>query len=354
MKEFAEWEGGEGRVRNSLRDRFSRFALSAADEAVQASGICLDSELARRTATIIGSSQGGALTLEESYRLFYTTQSQRVAPLTIPRSMANAAASLVSMAHGLTGPAWCVSTACASSNHAIGQAFHLIRHGGADAALAGGAEAGLALGPLKAWESLRVMSRTACRPFSRNRSGMVLGEGAAVLVLEELSVANARGAPILCELVGFGMTADAQDIVQPSVDGARRAMRLALDDAGLAPEDVEYINAHGTATVANDRNETTAIREAFGAHADRLSISSTKSMHGHSIGAAGAIEMGAVILALQEGVIPPTIGYEEFDPECDLDVTPNQPGLRDVQVAMSNNFAFGGMNAVILARRFET
>ncbi len=353
VKDSDAWTNGQGRIRNSLLDRFSRFALKAAEEAVSSSGIVFDAALARRTATIIGSSQGGARTLEENYRLLYGGGGGRVPPLTIPRSMANAAACLVSMEHGLTGPAWCVSTACASSNHAIGQAFHLIRHGGADAALAGGAEAGMALGPLKAWESLRVMSRDACRPFSRNRSGMVQGEGSAVLVLEELSLARARGAPILCELVGFGMTADANDIVQPSVDGACRAMVLALEDAVLAPEDVGYVNAHGTATAANDRNETAAIREAFGAHADRLSVSSTKSMHGHSIGAAGAIEMGAVILSLLHGVIPPTIGYEERDPDCDLDVTPNRAGRREVNVAMSNNFAFGGMNAVLLARRFD-
>ena len=353
VKEFSDWCGVDTRIRRSLLDRFSRFALAAAGETVQSSGIEFDSVLAPRTATIIGSSQGGARTLEENYRLLYTSKGGRVPPLTIPRSMANAAACLVSMAHGLTGPAWCVSTACASSNHAIGQAFHLIRYNGADAALAGGAEAGMALGPLKAWESLRVMSRDACRPFSRNRSGMVQGEGAAVLVLEELESAQVRGARILCELVGFGMTADANDIVQPSVDGAYRAMRLALEDAGLPPEAVDYINAHGTATAANDRNETAAIRKSFGAHAERLSVSSTKSMHGHSIGASGAIEMGAVILALQNGVIPPTIGYEEPDPECDLDVTPNTAGKRDVKLAMSNNFAFGGMNAVLLAQRFD-
>ncbi len=353
VRDFVGWKSGDGRIRSSLLDRFSCFALAAAGEAVQSSGIEFDDGLAPRTATIIGSSQGGASTMEENYRLLYRSKGGRVPPLTIPRSMANAAACLVSIAHGLTGPAWCVSTACASSNHAIGQAFHLIRHDGADAALAGGAEAGMALGPLKAWESLRVMSRDACRPFSRNRSGMVQGEGAAVLVLEELSLARSRGAPILFEIVGFGMTADASDIVQPSVDGASRAMRLALEDASLAPESVGYINAHGTATAANDRNETAAIRNAFGPHADRLAISSTKSMHGHSIGASGAIEMGAVMLALRDGIIPPTIGYQEPDPECDLDVTPNVCARRDVEVAMSNNFAFGGMNAVLLARRYD-
>ena len=257
------------------------------------------------------------------------------------------------MAHGLQGPAWNVSTACASSNHTIGQAFHLIRAGGADAALAGGAEAGLTYGTLKAWESLRVMSRDACRPFSANRSGLVQGEGAAILVLEELERAKKRGAEILCELVGFGMTADAADIVQPSIEGGAHAMATALADGGFPPEAVDYINAHGTATAANDRNECAGIRKVFGAHADRLLVSSTKSMHGHPIGAAGAIEMAAVILALREGIVAPTIGYEEPDPECDLDVVPNEAREARVEVAISNNFAFGGMNAVLLVRRFD-
>jgi len=346
-------EAGRGKIRPGLLDRFSQFALAAADEAVCSSGIAIDSSLAGRAATVIGSSQGGATTLERNYRLLFGREGGRVEPLTIPRSMANAAASLVSMAMGLTGPAWCVSTACASSNHAIGQAMHLIRHGGADIALAGGAEAGLTLGSLKAWEGLRVMSPDACRPFSRNRSGMVQGEGAAVLVLEEMSRAVARDAPILCELVGFGMTADASDIVQPSEEGACRAMQLALADAGLGPESVGYVNAHGTATLANDRNECSAIRRAFGAHAETLAMSSTKSMHGHAIGASGAIEMGSLLLAIREGIVPPTIGHQELDPECDLDVTPNQAARREVEVAMSNNFAFGGMNAVLVASAWD-
>ena len=340
-------------IRESLLDRFSQFALEAGAEAVKSSGIEFDEKLARRTATVVGSSQGGANTLEENYRLVYGDRGRRVPPLTIPRSMSNAAASLLSMAHGLQGPAWNVSTACASSNHTIGQAFHLIRAGGADAALAGGAEAGLTYGTLKAWESLRVMSRDACRPFSANRSGLVQGEGAAILVLEELERAKKRGAEILCELVGFGMTADAADIVQPSIEGGAHAMATALADGGFPPEAVDYINAHGTATAANDRNECAGIRKVFGAHADRLLVSSTKSMHGHPIGAAGAIEMAAVILALREGIVAPTIGYEEPDPECDLDVVPNEAREARVKVAISNNFAFGGMNAVLLVRRFD-
>lgn len=340
-------------IRESLLDRFSGFALHAAAEAVAVSGIEFDEELAPRAATVVGSAQGGAGTYEDNYRRVYGEQKSRLPPLTIPRSMANAAACLVSMAHGLQGPAWNVSSACATSNHTIGQAFHLIRHNGADAALAGGAEAGLTYGTMKAWESLRVMSSDTCRPFSRNRSGMVQGEGAAVLVLEEMERAKARGAEVLCEIVGFGMTADAKDIVQPSVSGCARAMALALADAGLPPDAVDYINAHGTATAANDSTECAAIREVFGPHADRLAVSSTKSMHGHAIGASGAIEMAAVVLALREGVLPPTINYEEPDPECALDVVPNEARQQAAQVAMSNNFAFGGMNAVLVARRCQ-
>ncbi len=353
VKDFAPSDYGP-QIRESFLDRFSQFALAAGEEAVSNSGIEFSQELARRTATVVGSSQGGIGTLEDNYRLVYGERRPRLPPLTIPRSMSNAAASLLSMAHGLQGPAWNVSTACASSNHTIGQAFHLIRQGGADVALAGGAEAGLTYGALKAWESLRVMSRDACRPFSLNRSGMVQGEGAAILVLEELEKAKARRADILCEIIGFGMTADAKDIVQPSVDGAARAMSLALEDAAVSSDSVDYINAHGTATAANDRNECAAIRTVFGSHAENLAVSSTKSMHGHAIGASGAIEMAAVILALREGVLPPTIGYEEPDPDCDLDVVPNEARETPVNVAMTNNFAFGGMNAVLLARKFES
>lgn len=362
-EDLADWIAGEvrdfeppdygPRIRESLLDRFSHFALTAAAEAVAQSGIRFNAGLARRTATVVGSSQGGAGTLEDNYRRVYGERRLKVPPLTIPRSMSNAAASLVSMAHGLQGPAWNVSTACSSSNHTIGQAFHLIRNGSADAALAGGAEAGLTYGTLKAWESLRVISRDACRPFSRNRTGMVQGEGAAILVLEELEGAKARGADILCEMVGFGMSADAGDIVQPSADGAALAMSLALADGGIETEAVDYINAHGTATAANDSNECVAIRAVFGAHAERLAVSSTKSMHGHAIGASGAIEMAAVILALRDGIIAPTIGYQEPDPACDLDVVPNEARKASVGVAMSNNFAFGGLNAVLLVRRYE-
>ncbi|MCL4145854.1 UNVERIFIED_CONTAM: hypothetical protein GTU68_062219 [Idotea baltica] len=336
----------------AMCDRVTQMALVAAAEAVSQSGIEFAEALATRTATIIGTSMGGQHTQDDNYRLVYAEGKTRVHPFIVPRLMANAPVSWISMTHGLKGPAYSISTACASSNHAIGQAFHLIRSGGADAAVTGGAESGLTYGVLKAWEGLRVMSKTACRPFSKTRDGMVQGEGAAILVLEELEAAKARGATILGEIIGFGSSADAGDIVQPSLDGATRAMRGALSDAFMPPEKVAYVNAHGTATAMNDRTECEALRDVFGPHADALAVSSTKSAHGHCIGAAGALEMVATLSALQ-GIVPPTIGYEEPDPDCDLDVVPNEAREKDVAVAMSNSFAFGGLNAVLVVKRFD-
>ncbi len=337
----------------TLRDRVTQMALTAAGEAVTASGIEISDELAMRTATVIGTSMGGQHTQDDNYRLIYRDGKQRVHPFTVPKLMANAPASWISMEHGLKGPAWSVSTACASSNHAIGQAFHMIRSGMADAAVTGGAESGLTYGVLKAWEGLRVMSKDTCRPFSKTRTGMVQGEGAAILVLEDLETAKARGANILGEIVGFGMTADANDIVQPSLDGAARAMSAALSDAQINVSEIAYINAHGTATAANDKTECAAIRDVFGDHADRLMVSSTKSMHGHCIGAAGALEMVATLSALGSGIVPPTVNFEEPDPDCDLDVVPNEAREADIPCAVSNSFAFGGLNAVLVARRFD-
>jgi nodulation protein E len=234
----------------------------------------------------------------------------------------------------------------------LAQALLLLQTGGADVALAGGAEACVTLGIVKAWEAMRVMADDTCRPFSKGRRGLVLGEGAGVFVLETLEHARARGAPILAEFAGAGMSADAADIVMPDAGGASRAMRAALAQAGLAPQDVGYINAHGTGTVANDTTETRAIRAVFGAHADVLAVSSTKSMHGHALGGGGAIELVAVLGALQDDVLPPTINYLEPDPACDLDVVPNQPRERRIDAALSNSFAFGGLNAVLALRRF--
>ena len=335
----------------SLLDRVSQMALVAAREAIDQSGLQFTDELALRTATILGSAMGGLNTLDESYHTVYHEMKNRVHPFVVPRLMANAPASQISMAHGLKGPAYVVSTACASSNHAIGQAFHQVRSGAADAAVTGGAESILCFGGMKAWEGLRVMSKEACRPFSKTRNGMVLGEGAAILVLEEMQHAKARGADILGEVCGFGMTADAGDIVQPSLEGASRAIRLAMEDAEMPLEEVGYINAHGTATAMNDRVEAAAIKSVLGAHATDILVSSTKSMHGHAIGAAGALEAVATLMALRSGVVPPTIGYQEDDPDIGLDVVPNAARQADVKAALSDAFAFGGLNAVLAFRK---
>jgi nodulation protein E len=334
----------------ALLDRISQMALIAAREAVEQSGLDFRNGLGPRTATILGTAMGGLHTQDENYYVVYHEMKNRVHPFIIPRLMSNAPVSQISMAHGLQGPAFSVSTACSSSNHAIGQAFHLIRGGTCDAAVTGGTESVLCFGGMKAWEGLRVMSKEACRPFSKTRNGMVLGEGAAILVLEELEHARARGAEILGEIVGFGMTADAGDIVQPALEGASGAIRMALEDGGVAPDEIGYINAHGTATAMNDRVEAAAIKSVLGAHADKVLVSSTKSMHGHAIGAAGAIEAVATLMALKEGVVPPTIGFEEPDPEIGLDVVPNEAREAPVRAALSNSFAFGGLNAVLAFR----
>jgi nodulation protein E len=336
-----------------LYDRITQMALTAAGEAVGQAGISFEGGLGSRTATIIATAMGGLHTQDENYRIVYEEQKNRVHPFIIPRLMANAPVSQVSMAHGLKGPAWSVSTACASSNHAIGQAFQLVRSGAADAAVTGGTESVLCFGGIKAWEGLRVMSKDGCRPFSRNRNGMVLGEGCAILILEELEAAKARGAPILAEIAGAGATADAADIVAPAVEGAAEAMRIALADAEMAPGEVGYINAHGTATALNDRTEAAAIRAVLGPAAEMVMVSSTKSMHGHAIGAAGALEAAACILALSRGIVPPTINHEEDDPEIGLDVVPNAAREARVEAALSNAFAFGGLNAVLAFRAWR-
>src|SRR5215469_12040181 len=281
----------------------------------------------------------------------YFLKRARIHPLTIPLAMSNAGASHISMCHGIKGPVFTISTACASSAHALGHAFWMVRSGQAPLAIAGGSEAPLFLGGLKAWEALRVVSKDTCRPFSRDRSGMILGEGAAMFVLEPLQTALARGVQPMAEIVGFGMSSDAGHITEPSCDGAARAMRSALDDSGLACEQVGYINAHGTATEANDRTETAAIRAVFGSHAEHLAISSTKSMHGHTLGAAGALEAAAAVLALKHAILPPTANYTIPDPACDLDVIPNSARPLTVDACLSNSFAFGGMNAVLAFRR---
>jgi nodulation protein E len=337
--------------RADFMDRFAQFAVIAAREAVRDAGVEWTPELKETAAIVTGACVGGQSTEDAGFVELYQKGLNRVHPLTIPKTMANAGASHISMEFGLTGPAFTISTACASAGHAIGQAYWMVRSGVADLAITGGSEAPYSTGILKAWEAMRVVSPDTCRPFSKDRRGMILGEGAAMLVLEPLEAALARGARIHAEIVGFGMSADASHITQPSSAGAARAMRSALRDAGLAPEQIGYINAHGTATPANDPAEVAAIRSVFGAHADRLAVSSTKSMHGHTLGAAAALEALATVAALRDGVLPPTANYQVADPECDLDVIPNAARAAEVEYALSNSFAFGGLNAVLAFRR---
>ncbi len=355
FKKAAEVSGYDPAARFSAKelaflDRFAQFALISAAEAVTQAGVEWTQDVRERGAVITGTSFGGRRAEEDGYWELFHHNRTRVHPLTIPLSMSNAGASHISIQYGMQGPAYTVSTACSSSAHAIGQAFWMVRSGMAPMAIAGGSEAPMFLGGLKAWEAMRVISNDTCRPFSADRSGLVLGEGGAMLVLETLEGAVARGAKPLAEIVGFGMTSDASHLTQPSFEGAERAMRKAMLDSGMAPEQFGYLNAHGTATLANDRTETAAIRAAFGAHADRLAVSSTKSMHGHALGAAGAIEAVASILTLRRGVLPPTANFTACDPECDLDVIPNVARSLEVEACLSNSFAFGGLNAVLAFR----
>ena len=334
----------------SLYDRVTQFTLIAAKEAVKQSGIIFSGELAAKSGVVLGTAGGGVSTWDDNYRAVYEEGKNRVHPFVVPKLMNNAAASHVSMEYNLKGPSFTVSTACASSNHAIAQAFQMVRSGLSDVMVTGGSESMLCFGGVKAWEGLRVMSKNACRPFSANRNGMVQGEGAAIFVLENFDKAKKRGAEILAEVIGYAMSSDASDIVMPSKQGAARAIKGALNDAQLSPEQVKYINAHGTGTAANDKTECAAVADVFGRHADNLMLSSTKSMHGHLIGGTGAVELLACIMAVKDGIIAPTIGYEEADPECALDVVPNQAREVEVDVALSNAFAFGGLNAVLAVR----
>jgi len=347
------WDPGAFFDRKSLPlyDRFTQFALIAARQAVAQAGLDLPgSTLAARAGVIMGTAGGGLTTTDDSYREVYANGKNRVHPFTVPRLMASSAASHIGMEHGILGPTFTVSTACASSNHAMGLAFQMIRSGAAPMILTGGTEAMLTFGGIKAWEGLRVMTADAVRPFSADRSGMAQGEGAAVFVFEDMAHAQARGAGVLAEVIGFAMTADAHNIVVPSQDGAIRAMAGALADAGITPAQVDYINAHGTGTQVNDRVESAAIHAVFGDHAARMLVSSTKSMHGHLIGGTGAVELLACLMGIADGVVAPTVGHRVPDPDCGLDVVPNQARRADVLVTLSNAFAFGGLNAVLALR----
>ncbi len=335
----------------ALYDRVTQFTMVAARQAIDQSGIDTRGKLGLDAGVVLGTAGGGVNTWDENYRAVYEEGKNRVHPFVVPKLMNNAAAAHVSMEWALRGPSFTVATACASSNHAMGLAFQMVRSGMARVMVTGGAEAMLCFGGVKAWEGLRVMSKDACRPFSANRNGMVQGEGAGVFVFEEWDHAKARRADILAEVVGFAMSSDAADIVLPSQQGAERAIAGALADARLNASDVGYINAHGTGTAANDKSECAAVAHVFRRAADRLMMSSTKSMHGHVIGGTGAVELLACIMALREGIVAPTIGYEEPDPECALDVVPNVARQAKVTAVLSNAFAFGGMNAVLALKK---
>jgi nodulation protein E len=334
-------------------DRFAQFALIAAQEAVHDAGLSFSAGANERCAVILGSGIGGIESMHDGFQRLYVKGINRVHPLTIPRVMLNSAVSAISLQFAIRGPCFSVSSACSSSNHAIAQAFALIRSGMADVAISGGSEACLVPGLIKSWEALRVLAPDTCRPFSHDRKGLVLGEGAGVLVLESATHAERRGAHIYAELAGCGMSADAHDLLQPDVNGAARAMRQALRDGALVPEQIGYINAHGTGTISNDITETRAIHQVFGEHAGKLAVSSSKSMHGHALGAAGGLEAVATVKALAEGIIPPTANFTEADSQCDLDYVPNQAREKHIEAALSNSFAFGGLNAVIAVKHWH-
>lgn len=345
--------------RLDLLDRFTQFALISSKEAMQSSGLEVKEEERPRFGVVMGSGMGGAQGLDDSYLNLYAKHATRLHPFTIPKIMHNAPVSQVCMEYGAQGPSFTTVTACSSSGHAIGEAFHLIKFGLADVMLTGGTDAPITYGMMRSWESVRVLATgngdpsRACRPFSADREGMVIGEGAAILALEELEHARRRRARILAEISGFGMSSDAGHITQPTLDGPARAICMALQEARVNPEEVDYINAHGTGTRLNDATETEIIKRVFGERARRLPISSTKSMHGHAMGATGALELAATVMSLQRGVVLPTANYNQPDPECDLDYVPNQARSQPLRVALSNSFAFGGLNAVLLVRRFE-
>ena len=336
----------------TLLDRFSQLAVIAAREAISDAGLEDNGAVIESAAAIIGSGCGGKHTDEDTYNALYKQQKKRVHPLTIPRGMPSAAACMVSMLLGIRGPSFAIASACASGSHAIIQGCMMIQSGMAEVVLVGASDAPFTLGLLKSWDAMRVATTDTCRPFCADRSGIVLGEGAGMLVLESEQHAEHRGARVYAELAGFGMTSDAAHITRPDAQGIVRAMGNALKNANMEPEEIDYINAHGTATLTNDIAETEAIKQVFGAHANRLAVSSTKSMHGHALGASSALELVAAALTTQHGIIPPTANFTVADEQCDLDYVPNQSRRQDIHAALSNSFAFGGLNTVIAVRQY--
>jgi len=335
----------------SILDRFSQLAVIAAKEAVDDAGLVCGEEMLAGAAAIIGSGCGGKHTDEATYDQLYKQKRSRAHPLTIPKGMPSAGASMVSLHLGIKGPAFVLTSACASGSHAIIQGMMMIQSGMVDVALVGATDAPFTYGLLKSWEALRVVSSDTCRPFCKDRSGLVLGEGAGMLVLESEQHAKNRGARIYAEIAGCGMTSDAGHITRPDVAGISNAIKNALDHAQVSTNEVDYINAHGTATTANDIAETEAINQVFGAHAKDLAVSSTKSMHGHALGASSALELVATALATHQNIVPPTANFTEADEKCNLDYVPNAARKQKVNVAMSHSFAFGGLNAVVVLKK---
>lgn len=337
-----------------LMDRCTQFAVIAAREAVADAQIEFSPALLEKTGVIVGCSGGGLTSIDEAYYRLYAEKNPRMHPLSIPKTMISAATSAIAMEYGFSGPSYTFSTACSAANHAIGHAYWAVRNGQVELAVTGGCEAPITRAFMIAWDSLRVVSPDTCRPFSRDRRGLIFGEGAAMLVLEPMESAMARGVHIWGEVAGFGMSSDAHHITAPLVAGAARAMRAAVCEAGVPPEAFGYVNAHGTGTSANDSVEIAAIHDVFGKHAGNMLISSTKAIHGHALGAAGALEAASTLMALDEGIIPPTANFLGPDPTCDLDVVPNIARNTRVEWALSNSFAFGGLNAVLAFRSRES
>jgi nodulation protein E len=329
-------------------DRYSHFAAAATDEAVTQAGLEVPFANPYRVACIVGSGAGGLQTMETCYRDLFINHKRATHPLTLLRFIGSSASAHVGIEYGIKGPTFATCSACSTAAHAIGIGRDYIRHGLVDVAIVGASESVINYGVMRAWQAMHVLSPEGCYPFAKKRNGTVLAEGAGMLVLESEAHARARGAKMLAELLGFGMTSDSKDMVNPDIDGPSEAMRLALEDARLGPGDIDYLNAHGTATTINDRNETNAIKHIFGKSAKNLAVSSTKSMHGHPLGAGGGIEAVACIKAMEDNWVPPTIGLDEADPECDLDYVPNEGRAKNVTYTMSNSFAFGGLNAVLV------
>lgn len=341
-------------------DRFVQFGLAASLSAVKDAGleIGVNAE-ADRVGVSVGSGIGGLGTWEDQHTILMEKGPRRVSPFFIPMMIANMASGQISIVTGAKGPNTTAVTACATGTHSIGDSYKLIQRGDADVMICGGAEATIRPIAVAGFSNMRAMStrneepEKASRPFDTDRDGFVMGEGAGVLILESLEHATARGARIYAEVIGYGMSGDAHHMTEPDPDGAARCMARAIKDAGIAPEEIGYINAHGTSTPVGDKSETEAIKRTFGEHAKKLAVSSTKSMTGHMLGAAGGVEAVIVGLALQNGVLPPTINLDNQDPECDLDYVPNEPRQADVKVALSNSFGFGGHNATVILRKYE-